>query len=253
MATKNNNGTWREQRHTLQPASSETIYFADTNPNHLLISNTAPAPLYVGVNGNVNPSSYDMVIPAYGTRLYARMMGSNRVYVFSDSVESVGVQITSWEGEFDPASIAQSTEMIGAGANGLLGIVEVNNLLAPLPTGTNVIGGVFIADFAKPLPTGSNNLGRVNIDEGNINVLALPQDGAKYKKVTATGASDIAVTDEKGFVYQVISGGETPVQLLDGAAAAWKAGDFKSDTPLICETSIKIRFTGAGDAYILYK
>lgn len=250
MAAKNN-GTWREQRHTLQPLTSETIYFNDTNPNHILISNTAAAPLYIGVNGNVNPQSYDIVIPPYGTRLYARMMGSNRVYLFSDSIESVSVQVTSWEDDFNAASVSQSVEMIGAGANGLLGIVEVNNILAPLPNGTNIIGGVYIADFAVPLPTGNNKIGLVEVDKGSMEVTSLPQDGAKFKKVTAATASDVSVTDVKGFVYQVAS--DKPVQILDGTTQAWMPGNFKSDTPLICNTKIVLRFTEPGDAYILYK
>lgn len=251
MATIKNNGTWREQRVKLKPVTSETIYFNDTNPNHILLSNPVASPLYVGVNGNVNPSSYDMVIPPYGTRLYARMNGTNRVYVFSDSIESVDVQITSWEGEFDPASIAQSTEMVGAGADGLLGIVEVNNILSPLPTGTNVLGGVFISQFAAPLPTGDNKIGRVVVESGTTKVTELPQDGATYKKVVAGAASDMAVKDGKGFVYQVVS--DKPVQIIDGTGEAWQAGNFKSDTPLICNTSIKLRFPEAATAYILYK
>lgn len=251
MATIKNNGTWREQRIPLKPVTSETIYFNDTNPNHILISNPVASPLYVGVNGNVNPTSYDMVIPPYGTRLYARMNGTNRLYVYSDSIETVQAQITSWEDEFNPASIAQSTEMVGAGADGLLGIVEVNNILSPLPTGTNVIGGVFVSQFAAALPTGDNKIGRVVVESGSTKVTELPQDGALYKKVVAGAASDIAVKDTKGFVYQVVS--DKPVQIVDGTGEAWKAGDFKSDIPLICNTSIKLRFTEAATAYILYK
>lgn len=251
MASSKNNGTWREQRTRLQPKQSETIYFNDTNPNHILVSNPVAAPLYIGVNGNVNASSYDMVIPPFGTKLYARMNGTNRVYIYSDSIETVDIQVTSWEGEFDPASIAQSTEMVGTGADGLLGIVEVNNILAPLPSGTNVIGGMFIKEFAAPLPTGSNKLGRVEVESGSVKVTELPQDGAIYKKVVASAASDIAVKDTKGFIYQVVS--DKPVQIIDGTQEAWQKGDFKSDTALICNTSIKLRFTEAATAYILYK
>lgn len=252
------NRTWRERRAQLQPNKSEVYFFSDTQPNHILISNPAPAALYVGVSGEVNPQTYDLAIPPYGTRLYARMNGTQSVYFYSDSVEPVNIQLTSWVAEFNPASVAQSVEMIGAGADGLLGIVEINNILSSLPTGENVIGGVFISDFAKPLPNGNNKIGSVDvaggtlsITDGSINVTQLPQDGAAYMKVTAAAAGIVNVKAGTGYVYQLA--GNPLAQLMDGTNPAWLLGEFKSDTPLICAESIQVQFTEPGDAYILFK
>ena len=250
MASKNN-GTWREQRSRLKPKTSETVYFNETKPNHILISNPVPYPLYVGVSGTVDPSTYDLVIPPYGTRLYARMMYTTRLYLYSDSIEPVDIQLTSWEDEFNPASIAQSTEMVGAGANGLLGIVEVNNILGSIPTGTNVIGGVFVSEFGASLPQGNNHIGRVEVESGSIDVLSLPQDGASYKRISADAAADVVVKSGKGYVYQLAS--DDDVQLFDAAAAAWKKGEFASHVPLTCSNSIVVRLSGPGEAFLLYK
>lgn len=253
MSNQSNNGTWREQRVRLQAATSDVVYFNDTNPNHILVSNPVGAPLYVGVNGNVNPAAYDLVIPPYGTRLYARMLGSPRLYIYSDSLEAVDVQVTSWEGDFNPSSIAQSQEMVGAGADGLLGVVEVNNILAPLPGGTNVIGGVVISGFDSILPTGSNLIGRVIIEEGQVQVTELPQDKASYVRVVAAAAGTQTVKVDEGYVYKLQSDDPDNVQLYDNAQPCWTKGNFDSAVPLHCQHSIRVNFTAAGEAFVLFK
>lgn len=250
MTAVKNNGTWREQRINLAPRESETVYFNDTKPNHILVSNPTSAAIYIGVNGIVNPQTYDMIIPPFATKLFARMLYTTRLYIYSDSQATVGVSVTSWEGDFDPASVAQSMEMVGGGADGLLGIVEINNILSSLPSGDNVIGGVFIKRFDAPLPQGNNLIGHTIVDSGNVAVTALPQTGATYKKITAAAPGDVVVKTGKGFVYQLAS--DVEVTLCDAAAPAWKKGEFKSDTALICNTSIAVRFAAAGDAFILF-
>ncbi|HCN7007076.1 TPA: hypothetical protein N6134_005032 [Escherichia coli] len=154
--------------------------------------------------------------------------------------------------------------MVGTGANGLLGIVEVNNILSPLPTGTNTIGGVVVTSIDVPLPTGNNKIGRVDIDtpiEVNpviveaimepITIEALPQDSAKSQKVTAATPGIVTVKNSPGLVYSVASDGT--VQLLDGEREAWAPGNFQFPVPLSCDSSIKLRFTEPGDAFILFK
>lgn len=253
MPAYKNNGTWREQQVTLQPSQPETIYFNDTMPNYIQISNSSPNPLYIGVNGSVNSTSYDMVIPAYATRLYARMGGTSRLYLYSDAAEALSIQVSSWEDEFNPAAIAQSVELVGSGENGLLGIVEINNILSSLPAGDNVIGGVIIADYAAQLPTGNNKIGRVELDAGTqkigkVDVDTLPaRVGANYQKVTASTASDIVVKSAPGTVFSVQG-----ADLYDGNTHAWADG-FNNAIGLKCVTNITLHFAAAGDAFILYE
>lgn len=248
---QSNNGTWRESKKTLPPKQAETIYFGDTKPNHILINNPSASPIYIGTNGTISSTHYDMIIPPFASKLYAKMMHTTRLEMFYDGVEPINIQVTSWEAEFNPASVSQSVELVGGGADGLLGVVLVSGILDPLPSGNNLLGGVFISEFAAALPTGNNKIGRVEVESGTMKVTELPQDGANYKQVIAAGVEDVVVKTGKGFVYQVVS--DKPVQLIDGTTPAWKQGDFKSDTPLICNTSIKLRFTEAGTAFILFK
>jgi len=255
---KDNARTWREQRITLQPAEGGTLYFSDTKPNHILISNPSPTALYIGVNGNVSPTVYDTVIPPYGTKLYARMTGSTRVYLYSDAPESITVQVTSWEDDFNPASVSQSFEMVGVGANGILGIVDINNVIGSLPAGSNVIGGVTIQSFGVSLPSGNNKIGDVGLKEGNaligkVMVESLPQEMATSKKVSKLDAGEVVIKSTKGVVYQVVSSDPNNIQLYDGTREAWLKGNFASTIPLACDTDIRIKFLAGGDAYVLFK
>lgn len=246
-----NNGTWREERVTIRPNKSEVLYFPDTKPNYILVSNPSPSALYIGVNGVVNTSTYDMAIPPFGTRLYSRMNGSKSLYLFSNYNEEFKVTVSSWEDDFNPSSVAQSVEMVGAGADGLLGIVEINNILGSLPEGTNNIGTVGIKEFLAALPAGNNHIGLVTVDGGQIELV---QDGAIYHHVTATTGNEVAtIKNEKGYVYKIAITDGTDVQLFDGSTAAWKKGEFESDVPLICSDSIVLKFSTVGEAFILYK
>jgi hypothetical protein len=160
--------TWREQRVTIEPHTAETIYFRDTYPNHILLNNSSPSPVFFGASIIPNPSNYDMVIPGYGTRLFPRMTGTDRIYLYTDGKDGATIQISSWEGEFNPASIPQSQEMVGAGADGLMGIVDVNGFMSPLPAGGNYLGQVGIDSFNNPLPQGDNVIGHVLVDNFDV-------------------------------------------------------------------------------------
>lgn len=236
--------TWREQRVPIHGNDLSTVYFNDTTPNHVLISNSSSATLYVGVNGNVNSQSYDLAIPPYATKLLMSMLPYNRIYIFNSGIDRTDVSLKSWVDEFNSAAIAQSMEMVGGGQNGLLGIVEVNNILSPLPSGHNVIGGVRIANFDVVLPTGNNNIGRVDVDK-------LPNHAAKKMKVTGKANEEKTVKIEPGVVYKLQSD-LTDFTLYDGTSQAWLPGEINTDVGLKCDTDIRIRFVTPGDVFILF-
>lgn len=78
-------------------------------------------------------------------------------------------------------------------------------------------------------------------------------------KITATGEQTKTVKATAGKVARVIvvSGGIT-VTPVDGSTAAWSALTNAAElnltgTPMQFSTSIKLAFSGAGDAWILYK
>lgn len=274
--------TWREQRKTLLPDMPETVYFDDTKPNYIMVNNNGATPLYMGISSIASPSTYDVMIPGYGSKLHPRMSGTDRIYLYSAAKEPVSIQITSWEGEFNPASVPQSQEVVAGGADGLLGIVDIGNFLVPLPAGNNLIGSVMLDKFTSPLPTGDNKIGQVGISQfhsalpqgdniigrvkvaeavtlasgvnniGKVDINSLPIQYGDYKKVTAAAAGEVEVKNGLGYVYQIVVEGATTVQLMDGTNEAWKLGDFSSNIPIRCLTSIKLKFSGAGTAYILY-
>ena len=234
--------TWREIRHNVQPLQSEAIFFDDTYPNHILVSNPSSYQLYIGLSGAVNPQFYDVVVPPYATKLHARAMGTNRLYVYSESVEEIQIQVTSWEGEFNPASISQSMEMVGTGSDGLLGIVEINNIMNPLPSGENIIGGIVVSRFDESLPSGNNLLGRIQIDE-------VPPMISKQIIMDSSGI--FTVKAGAGFVYAIHS--SIPVQVLDNGIPIWVKDNFNFANPIKIERSLQVSFDQEGEAFILYR
>lgn len=234
--------SYREQRVHIPAQSGVTIYFNDTFPNHVLFTNSSPAAIYAGLAGSVNSQNYDIAIQPYGTRLLPSLQQFTRVYVYNSGSDDTTITAKSWLGEFDPAAIAQSVEMVGAGANGLLGIVEINNILTPLPAGNNLIGAVSIAGMEKPLPTGPNNIGRVDIENAAGHAV-------DYKKVSAITSGKQVVKLGKGVVYQI----KGDVTLYDGENQVWAKGDIGCTNGIQCNNNISLVFDAPGDAFILYK
>jgi hypothetical protein len=153
--------TWREERYTLKPDDVATVNFYDTKPNHIYVANNSGLQLFMSLS-SVSASTFDTIIPPYGTRLYAREMGVGQVNFFSENDTDFEIQVTSWEGEFNPASMSQTQEIVSP-ASGLLGTLDIKNILSPLPTGDNTIGRVKV-DTLPILPAGNNKIGMVDID-----------------------------------------------------------------------------------------
>lgn len=174
--------TWREQRVLIKNQRAVPIYFHDTKPNHILFANPSPHQLFVSVSSGVSDTTFDMIIPAYGTRLYAREMGVKEIYAYLNGTKDYYMTVTSWEGDFNPASINQSQEIVTAGASGILGTVDVANLLNPLPAGTNKIGIVSVDNLppSGPLPEGNNKIGKVEITNGTVNLGASLPTGENF-------------------------------------------------------------------------
>lgn len=158
------NETWRETRLTL-PANQVYAYQAiDTKPNYFLIVNNGAGTIYVSSNASVSESTYDIVVPAYGVRIYAKPLPPQVIYFYT--ITQTSIYLGHMEIEFDPSMIAQTQEITSSVATGVLGIVDVRNVLNPLPAGANKIGQVDISSLPS-LPAGNNNIGKVD-------VLALP-------------------------------------------------------------------------------
>lgn len=192
--------SWRESRETVPSQVPFQLNFYDTRPNHILISNNSAAQMFLSISNLVSATTFDTIIPAYGVKLYAREQGIDQVYLFTEAAVAVPVHVTSFEAEFNPAAIQQTQEIVTSGGSGLLGVVDVKNILNPLPTGQNTIGLVVLAEGLNnigavvvsdlpSLPAGTNIIGGVDVvslpplpsginNIGDVDVASLPVIGA---------------------------------------------------------------------------
>ena len=180
--------TWRQQKITLDILSSREVNFKDTHPNYIYFANNSAYNVYISVSPLVSASDFDMIIPPYATKLYAREEGMTQIFLYNgSSLGSANIVVVSFEGAFDARSLPQTQEIVGASAAGLLGIIDVNAITSALPTGTNTIGAVTLAaalpagtnnigdvDIASALPAGTNNIGDVDIASAPDIALAVP-------------------------------------------------------------------------------
>lgn len=208
--------TWREQRVTIGQQSVREINFQDTQPNHIYFANNSAYNIYVSISPLVSDSIFDMIIPPYATKLFARDEGTHQIYgANTSSLGDAAITVTSFYADFDPKNLPQTQEIVGASAAGLLGVIDVNQLMTSLPAGSNKIGYVGISDqlpagtndigFVKlgaSLPSGTNHIGNVKIDAGAAKIgLVVPaadpaDNGSKIHRLIA--AATINATVVKG-------------------------------------------------------
>jgi hypothetical protein len=153
--------TYRENRIAL-PATTPTRYSeGNTNPNYFILVNNSATTVYVGISPLVSSSSFEMIVPPYGTRTYARPDAPQELWLYATGDTSLF--IASMERDFEPGMIAQTQEIAANPASGLLGVLDVRQLINALPAGTNVIGHV-IVDTLPALAAGANLIGSVITD-----------------------------------------------------------------------------------------
>lgn len=158
-------GQWREDRVVLQSKEVYKYIFHDTRPNHMVFSNNSNSNLYVCSSSLVSDRTFDMIVPPYGTKLYARQDGVGQIFMYQESAQPITVMITSFVDTFNPASITQTQEIVATSGSGLLGVVTVDKIYGELPSGTKNIGRVDIENITKSLPPGSNKIGSVDVED----------------------------------------------------------------------------------------
>jgi hypothetical protein len=138
--------TWREQTvQNVGMGNVRTAYFKDTDPNYILISNTCPSPLYISTSPRVSDSEADMIVPAFGRQLFSQAHGIEELFLLCYDSDAHSVRLKSWEGEFDPASIPQTTDTSNSNPNQKLGNVTVTNF--PSEQDVNVLNDIRISNF----------------------------------------------------------------------------------------------------------
>ncbi|MGE7954914.1 hypothetical protein [Lysinibacillus xylanilyticus] len=158
--------TWREQVLQPQDGIATPVYFDDTRPNHVIITNHSQTDLYVSFDAGVSKNLYQYTIPAGATKVIAKPIPFYNLYVIRYG--SLGFfNVYSYVDEFSASSISQTLETTATQEIhvGELAISE----LPPLPKGNNTIGSVDV-NRLPPLPEGSNKIGVVELSSGAINV-----------------------------------------------------------------------------------
>jgi hypothetical protein len=161
----------------------------------------------------------------------------------------------SWGSVAQPGNLREIHLISGSDING----VKVILMQSDSP-------GVFMGQMMKAVTgqvqvTATTGLkpGDLNLDatkDLQVDVKTLPKlsdAGFTWKKVVAAAAGDQQVKAGAGQVLALQSDAAEVVFLKDGAAQAWKSGNFILNQPLNCANSIVVNFAGAGAAWILYR
>jgi hypothetical protein len=149
---------------------------------------------------------YDMIVDGFGDNLFGSPNGFKKAYLFNDGTDPVQFKITTFEGDFDPATL-RSTGGTTSGETTQIVEGTVDSLIVgfnvPLPSGSNNIGRVVVSEMPDTtvnfdeLPAGDNHIGSVDVDrlpalsEGVSHIGSVGIDGG----VTITSMPPILTTD----------------------------------------------------------
>lgn len=141
---KINEKSWREQTiDNVGAGDRKVIYFDDTKPNYVLLSNPCHSPLYVSSSPAVSDQEADIIVPVNGVQLYSQAHGLKEMYIICYDNDLHKVRVKSWEGEFDPATINQTQKTVPQYEDQSLGNVTVTNF----PNIQDIQGDVAISNF----------------------------------------------------------------------------------------------------------
>lgn len=153
------NKSYRQERFTAPAETTIEVNFQDTRPNYAYFANNSAYNLYVSINPLVSDSLFDVIIPPYSLKIFARPELMHQLYVRNvSSLGDADFVCTSFQAPFDPKNLPQTQEIVGMNADGLLGIIDINSFLSPLPAGTNQIGFV---KLGAEIPAGTKMIGYV--------------------------------------------------------------------------------------------
>jgi hypothetical protein len=171
VTTNKKPSTWRQREEMLSPNVVNTLIFTDTKPNHILINNLGEGELYFSATGLPSESIYDKKVSTFGEVFYAQELGLTRIQIFVKGTNPNRVKVTSFEADFNPASVSTSAPIVsGGGSGGVAESVSINGFSVALPAGSNNIGKVIVTEMPAQtfelatLPAGTNNIGKVNVE-----------------------------------------------------------------------------------------
>ena len=138
--------TWRECRMSLVANEVKMYRPNDTSPNIYQVANNGAGIIYLSAGSSlVSDTSFDCIVPAFGSKKLAKPLPFNLYMVATTNTD---IFIGSMEGDFDVSYLTDTQEIAAVGASGLMGAVDVRNILNELPAGDNLIGKVNIGNIA---------------------------------------------------------------------------------------------------------
>ena len=144
------------------------IYFIDTKPNFIYVTNLGTGTMYIDDQPNVTDQSYEVLTGSLMKRSMVKPLGLNTLYIYAD-VDGKA-KIESGVAELSISDIPM-TQIVATLSNSLsISKVDVEKIIQSLPAGTNRIGDVGIVSMPDvnvatlpALPAGNNNIGDVDV------------------------------------------------------------------------------------------
>lgn len=182
--------SFREQTVDLKGGQVNEIYFIDTKPNFIYVTNLGSADLLVDDQPNVTVNSYEVLAGSLMKRSLVKPLGLQKIYIYTEADGKA--KIESGNAELGLSDIPM-TQIVATLSNSLsVSKVDVTGIEQPLPAGTNRIGDVGIVSMPDvnvvqlpSLPAGTNNIGDVDV-VGWSDMITLLTD-IKNELITQTG------------------------------------------------------------------
>jgi len=189
--------TVREQTKDLIGGMVNEIYFIDTKPNFIYVTNLGTGQLFIDDQPNVNENSYEILAGTLMKRAIVKPLGLTKLYIYTDA--DCKVKIESGVAELSISDIPM-TQIVATLSNSLsISTVDVTGITNALPAGNNKIGNVGILSMPDvnvltlpSLPAGSNNI-------GDVDVVTMPDLTIATLPSLPAGTNNIGVVDVNGW------------------------------------------------------
>lgn len=172
--------SYREQTVDLKGGMVNEVYFIDTKPNFMYITNLGTNDILIDDQPNVTGNSYEVLAGSLMKRSLVKPLGLTKLYIYTES--DGRVKIESGVAKLSLSDIPM-TQIVATLSNSLsISKVDVDHILNELPAGDNLIGKVEVVAMPDmnvvslpPLPAGTNNIGDVDV-VGWSNMITLLTD-----------------------------------------------------------------------------
>lgn len=198
-----NNVNWRQETISIPAGTQYEYVFRDTMPNQCFIQNLGNTVLYIGISHFPTETKFEFKCEAMAGVVVGRPINFSRLYFYNPLAQEIEVVLTSSNGAFSMDLLKNyNVNLTGDLASQIKFDGVITGFSAPLPSGSNLIGGVNVEDL-PPLPVGVNHIGAVAVDDlpsipagsnliGKIEVV--PQTGYFYRESSVgVGGSDTQI------------------------------------------------------------